>query len=896
MGTSLSASRRSVAGSLLLTAVLSLGLIAPASASAPPAGSSAPMRPSAAALAGNAAVVPSPPQVADAGTVAKGPGVTSVGRVTGRVVDPAGLPLSGLGIQAVPLNGPATPVVLTGSDGRYALELPAGQYLLKIRDPHGRRASGWYGAGGFTTQRSAALPVTVGARDLQGIDLRVPLAASSGARTPRAPRTPRTGAVPPLDTVPPGPQAHIERHYHRSRFDPACGYRDHRMSDERRLLWLRDDRGQRHVLGVGPGQRQLPGLILRPQRDYAPGWYSSSAAGHYAAGSSSASDVVVGTSNVTGINAILPLAPHIKGTVTGPSPTQLADIIVTACTVTGGSSCYSATPDAGGTYSVAVAPGLSYQVMFMDSANIFVAGYYGSAAPGHLTLDPQVATTLAVGAGDVTGISVTLPLYAHISGTITGLGSTPLAGISVEACTSDYTSCGSAETAADGTYAAAVAPGFSYQISLTDYTFAYAPGWYSSSAPGHYTAEVSGATNVAVGTADVTGIDVTLPLPVHISGTVTGSGSTPLGGISVEACQVAAAGPTSAGGVHISPLDTTGGCGLGTVATAANGTYAVAVAPGLSYQVGFADPNATYVAGYYASSEPGHFTIDSMLATSLAVAASDVSKVNVTMPLAVHIKGTVTGPGAKALANIGVQACASTGAGSCSSATTAANGTYSVSVAPGLAYWLSFDDPSFTYVSGYYSSSAVGHISMDSALASTVVVGATDLSGVNVSMTALVHIKGTVTGPGAKPIAGIQVVPEISLSRFGGGYGPGATTAANGTYSVPVAPGQSYRIGLSDPGGTYSFGYYGSTSSGHFTADRSNATNIAVGTGDVSGINVTLPLAVHVSGIVTGAGRPPWRTSTWRPACRPRVRPSATAHGRPRTAATRWASHPGCRT
>jgi len=62
-----------------------------------------------------------------------------------------------------------------------------------------------------------------------------------------------------------------------------------------------------------------------------------------------------------------------------------------------------------------------------------------------------------VATSDVTGKNITLPTAVHISGKVTNAGSTGLAGIEVDACLTTA-SCTYAGTASDGTYSVAVAP------------------------------------------------------------------------------------------------------------------------------------------------------------------------------------------------------------------------------------------------------------------------------------------------------------------------------------------------------------------------------------------------------------------------------------------------------
>ena len=95
-------------------------------------------------------------------------------------------------------------------------------------------------------------------------------------------------------------------------------------------------------------------------------------------------------------------------------------------------------------------------------------------------------------------------------------------------------SCYDATSAVGGSYSVAVAPSDTYQVEFYDYDNVYASGRYASSVPTtHYTSDFSSATDVAVGTPDVTGINITLPLagatyvplaPIRLLDTRTGNG------------------------------------------------------------------------------------------------------------------------------------------------------------------------------------------------------------------------------------------------------------------------------------------------------------------------------------------------------------------------------------
>jgi hypothetical protein len=202
-----------------------------------------------------------------------------------------------------------------------------------------------------------------------------------------------------------------------------------------------------------------------------------------------------------------------------------------------------------------------------------------------------------------------------------------------------------------------------------------------------------------------------------------------------------------------------------------------------------------------------------------------------------HIKGTVTGSGGTSLANIYVEADSSDYQ---DYAWTASDGTYSV-VVPAGSYTIWLSDPSGTYLDGYYSS---GGFTVAEGSATTVTIGSSDVTGINVQMETGYHIKGTVTGSGGTSLANIYVEADSS------DYAGFATTHGDGTYSVVVVPG-SYKIQFNDPSNYYPTGYF---STDGFTVNAGLASSIVVTRADIAGIDVQLPAALSklvVSGVTT---------------------------------------------
>jgi hypothetical protein len=696
--------------------------------------------------------------------------------IRGTVTGTGGTPLAGINISANSATfGNST---TTASDGTYGVFVPAGTYTLNFYDYSGTYFNGYYSSGGsghFSIVQGSATPVTVGTADVTGFNVQLGTGHHISGTV--------TGTGGTL-------VANIDVWVYSSGYSYYSG----------------------DVTTASDGTYSIAvpaGAYTVRFNDYTGTYFG----GYYTSGgltpnSYDATPVTVGTSDVPSINAQLKTGYHIKGTVTGTGGTPLGNVSVSAET----SSYYYGSTAADGTYEVYVPAG-TYTLYFRDQSGSYLNGYYSIGGTGHFSALQGSATPVTVGSADVTGFNVQLGTGHHISGTVTGTGGGPLAGIYVDAYSPDYYA--DATTAADGSYSVMV-PAGTYNVEFSDYNNdVYLHGYYAS---GGFTVDQNSATPVTVGTSDVTGINVRLQAGRHISGTVTGPGGMPVSAIFVE--------------VWSSTFDIWMYTGL-------DGTYSLMVPAG-TYTVHFADWSDAYLSGYYSSSG---FQVLQYLATPVTVGTSDVTGINVQLQTGHTISGTVTGTGDGPLGNISVRTfCIAGDQGPstyCDSTTTASDGTYSLRVTAG-SYKLEFDDNNGTYVTGYYSSNG---FTTDLGAATPVTVGASDVAGINVKMETGVHIKGTVTGPGGTPVQSIYVYTNSLLGDYYDAY-----TASDGTYSLLV-PAGTYAVAFYDLAGRYLKCYH--TSSG-YTVDQASATPVTVGTSDVTGINVQLGTGYNIKGIVTG--------------------------------------------
>lgn len=200
-------------------------------------------------------------------------------------------------------------------------------------------------------------------------------------------------------------------------------------------------------------------------------WWDGTSAG--STSSSGATDVTVGASAVTGINATLATGFRIQGTVTdGTNAVASSNVIaLTGCP----SSCtFAAGADTGATGAFTlVVPSGSYDVKFnTPTGTHLIAHWWDGTTTGVLSVSG--ATAVTVGTSDVTGIGATLATGWFIQGTVTKASdASNLAGINVTVldCTGTCTFVGSTWSATDGTYTVVVPNGtYKLRFSGTGYS------------------------------------------------------------------------------------------------------------------------------------------------------------------------------------------------------------------------------------------------------------------------------------------------------------------------------------------------------------------------------------------------------------------------------------------
>jgi protocatechuate 3,4-dioxygenase beta subunit len=278
--------------------------------------------------------------------------------------------------------------------------------------------------------------------------------------------------------------------------------------------------------------------------------------------------------------------------------------------------------------------------------------------------------------------------------------------------------------------------------------------------------------------------------------------------------------------------------------TGADGTYTFAgLAPG-TYKVSF----GIYAKQIWYHDKPDQAHADPVVVTGGAVTAG----IDATYPDETTITGRVTAPDGSGVAGFSVRAWYTDEPGfmPVSNATTAADGSYSMSVGPGT-YVVMFVPP---WLSPFLAEWYQGQAARDTATPVTVAAGQV-ASGIDARLRLGGSISGRVVTAGGTPLAGVLVsvfpLPDTSVGL------PTVWdyTAADGTYRIGGLTSGTYLVEFTPPSAPYVTQWYRNAIS------RLDATPVTVTVGaDTSGVDATLvnPLATgSLQGTVRGDHRQP---------------------------------------
>ena len=394
-----------------------------------------------------------------------------------------------------------------------------------------------------------------------------------------------------------------------------------------------------------------------------------------------------------------------------------------------------------------------------------------------------------------TGVLAAVPADAtgstSISGTVTtAVGGAPVSGICVGVY-SNGVGVGAVTTAADGTYTVqGLTPG-SYAVEFFGGMVCgnYVTQWYNGTAAG--ASSLSGSHVVTVTVASpTTGIDAVMVVGATISGTVTTAvGGAPVSGACVEALS--------------------NGVAVGVAITLADGSYTVIGLASGSYAVSFSASSscgATNLATqYYDGTTSGAQLLSGAHVVTVTVASPAIG-INAVMVPGTTISGTVTSAvGGAPVSGICVFA-SSNGELTSSTATTAADGTYTLrGLWPG-SYTVDFLTDSFSpcnanFVAQWYNGTTAGSVSSAGA-AAVVATVASPATSINAVLVAGSLVDPPVTTPPAP--SPTYYAYKIVLNGATLYSGPGTNYAdvgslANGSAIEMVCQARGTSIGVSHP-------------------------------------------------------------------------------------------------
>ena len=518
----------------------------------------------------------------------------------------------------------------------------------------------------------------------------------------------------------------------------------------------------------------------------------------------------------------------ITGTVTAASGGPLAGTLVDACRADSPAvwPVVSHVLSAGdGTYAFSGLPAGTYRISFSNAAGGYRTMYNGGVT------DFMQATSIEVTADSTaSGIdAVMAPIGSTtaITGKVTDAGGVPLARIAVIATdvwTGGWASNHYGYTASDGTYdICELSGGIPHVVHFTgDYGTPYAEQYWKA-------AESRESATQLVPPAGTTtsGIDATMALVGHISGTVTdeddGAG---LADVVVYAYRSNGKGewPWSAN-----------------VVTAADGTYDIGNLTSGTYRIEFHNYSSN-VWQYY-DDAPTLGSASDVSVTPGATTPGIDAEIS-SAPKAACITGWVTDQRGNGLADIDVTAYLydeSDGWDYAGDVGTASDGGYLLTGLPDGTYRLEFSD----YGSGVFASRFYDNVATFEA-ATDIDLTAGDTRRIDATLAPAGHISGRVSVVGSADLSSIDVVAYQSDGSGGWDYVSDVLAESDGTYDLSGLAAGSYRVGFEDYSGAYLPQYYPAKTS------LDSATDVLVTAGGTaSGIDATLLEAGHITGLVT---------------------------------------------
>ena len=556
----------------------------------------------------------------------------------------------------------------------------------------------------------------------------------------------------------------------------------------------------------------------------AAGYYNTDTASNWNADYSTWEEVA--GADRTGMNVTLPVGYTASGTVYGAGTGPISGAVLKMWA----GAYYLQTTTAGdGTYTFPGSRAYGYLNVLPPTGSLFLGGYYADAPSANYAPGEDAATALDLRSSNRTGIDITLPLGHVISGTVTGLAGAPVHDAKMVACGD----AGCLEATTDGAGAFSIGPfaDGSYLLGITDAPAPYLLGWYAADAPGHFVLDWAVTSMISVAGADPDPVAISLPAGPVVRGTITGPGAIAAEGAIVTAC------------VATYCRD---------AITDAAGAYAVGGLPdGIAHVSVAAVGNL--LGGSYALGAPGNYTASAMFASPLAIAGDDLAGIDIELPAARKISGTISGPDGPVQA-ARVMVCWSTALeAACLGGESGALGTYTVIGLPRGEYTVQVTHPDGTDLAdGVYASGSVGNYATNWQDATPVSVVSADADGIDVTLPRTRTIEGDITGPDHAALSGAYVC----AARPAETYGNCATSDGTGHYQITGLGLTPYQLHVDGPSGPPALpsGWYAVASPGNFSGAPSNATAVDTTAGNQTDASFEIPAGFTISGRITDAG------------------------------------------
>ena len=524
--------------------------------------------------------------------------------------------------------------------------------------------------------------------------------------------------------------------------------------------------------------------------------------------STSADEVTVSDGQATtAINAAMQPGGAISGTVSdAQSGKPLSGASVTVYDASGDYVASTATAS-GGSYIVGGLASGSYRVGF-ETANesAYLSSFYN--AKGTLATADPVAVTVGQTTSQIDG---RLQPAGAISGTVTDapLGA-PLPNTEVYVYDANGNVIGSAQTDPNGAYKVAGLPAGGYRVGFS--SGSYGEQYYNAQGT------LATANTVSVSTGQTTSsIDIAMKRKAVIEGTVTAAaGATPLSGVSVEVLN-------SSG----DPIDST--------TTDSSGSYAIGALSAGSYTIGFFPTQGmNYLSQYYDGQA------SQANATTLTLSDGDIVQ-GIDGQLAVG--GEISGHVADAVSDTPLQGVTVTANGQTGdgygTATTDANGDYTIAGLTSDSYNVYFDSQDGSYVNQQYNNEPT-----DASGNLVAVTTGQATSGIDAAMQPAARISGTVTD--ASTHVGIERI-QATVYGTNGDYINSTETDLNGAYTIGGLPTGTYRVEFSNYSSSdYIPQYYNDKG----TLASANGVTTSAGQ-TTSGIDAAMQLGGQITGTVT---------------------------------------------